>query len=40
VTREQIRKVAQRIFNPDHRTAGVLVPTETAQAPAAQEAGR
>ncbi|MFL5345330.1 MAG: M16 family metallopeptidase [Hyalangium sp.] len=40
VTREQIRKVAERILNPDHRTVGVLVPTEQAQAPAGKEAGR
>jgi zinc protease len=40
VTREQIRKVAERILNPDHRTVGVLVPTEEAQAPAGKEAGR
>jgi zinc protease len=40
VTREQIRKVALRILDPDRRTVGVLVPTEEAQAPAAQETGR
>jgi zinc protease len=40
VTREQIRKVALRILDPDRRTVGVLVPTQEAQAPAAQEAGR
>lgn len=40
VTREQLRKVAERILNPDHRTVGVLVPTEEAQAPAGKEAGR
>jgi len=40
VTREQIRKVALRILDPDHRTVGVLVPTEGAQAPATQEAGQ
>jgi zinc protease len=40
VTREQIRKVALRILDPDRRTVGVLMPAEEAQAPAAQEAGR
>ncbi len=40
VTREQIREVAQRILNPDHRTVGVLAPTEGALAPAGKEAGR
>ena len=40
VTREQIRKVALRVFNPDHRTVGVLVPTDGAEAPAGKEAGR
>ncbi|WP_224248553.1 M16 family metallopeptidase [Hyalangium gracile] len=41
VTREQLRKVAQRILNPDHRTVGVLLPTEEPPAPASKkEAGR
>lgn len=40
VTREQLRKVAQRILDPDHRTVGVLVPTEEVQAPTRKEAGR
>ncbi len=42
VTREQVRKVAQRIFDSNRRTVGVLVPTEEAPAQAGQskEAGR
>ncbi|KFE71166.1 M16 family metallopeptidase [Hyalangium minutum] len=40
VTREQIRKVAGRIFDSNHRTVGVLLPTEGAEAPAGKEAGR
>jgi zinc protease len=40
VTREQLRKVAERILDPNHRTVGVLTPTEEAQAPAGKEAGR
>jgi zinc protease len=40
VTREQIRKVAGRIFDPARRTVGVLLPTDGAQAPAGKEAGR
>jgi zinc protease len=40
VTREQIRKVAGRIFDPARRTVGVLLPTDGAEAPAAKEAGR
>jgi zinc protease len=28
VTREQVRKVAARLFAPDNRTVGVLVPTD------------
>lgn len=35
VTREAVRKVAARVFNPQHRTVGWLVPSE-AQAPAAE----
>jgi zinc protease len=30
VTRDEVRKVAARIFNPSHRTVGWLVPTEGA----------
>jgi zinc protease len=40
VTREQVRKVAVRILDPDRRTVGELVPTEEAQAPATKEAGQ
>ncbi|HEX8701884.1 MAG TPA: pitrilysin family protein, partial [Myxococcaceae bacterium] len=42
VTREQVRKVAQRIFDANRRTVGVLVPTQEAPAQAGQpkEAGR
>jgi zinc protease len=40
VTREQIRKVAGRILDPNRRTVGVLVPTDGAEAPAGKEAGR
>jgi zinc protease len=42
VTREQVRKVALRIFDPNRRTVGVLVPTQEAPPPAGQskEAGR
>ncbi|WP_224363814.1 M16 family metallopeptidase [Hyalangium versicolor] len=40
VTREQLRKVAQRILDPDHRTVGVLMPTGEVQAAAGKEAGR
>jgi zinc protease len=32
VTREQVRKVAARVFAPDNRTVGVLVPTDDAAA--------
>ncbi len=31
VTRDEVRQVAARIFNPSHRTVGWLVPTEGAQ---------
>lgn len=40
VTREQIRKVAERIFSTQRRTVGVLVPAEAERAPAEKEAGR
>ncbi len=42
VTGEQVRKAAARIFLPERRTVGVLVPTEAAQASneARKEAGR
>jgi zinc protease len=42
VTREQVRKAAQRVFDSNRRTVGVLVPTQEAPAPAGQskEAGR
>jgi zinc protease len=40
VTRDQVRKVAARIFVQDHRTVGVLVPLDGEQAPAGKEAGR
>ena len=36
VTREQVRKVAQRIFDANRRTVGVLLPTEEAPAQAGQ----
>jgi zinc protease len=36
VTREQVRKVAQRIFDSNRRTVGVLVPTQEAPAQAGQ----
>jgi zinc protease len=40
VTREQVRKVAERLLINDHRTVGVLVPSQEAQAPAGKEAVR
>jgi zinc protease len=40
VTREQVRKVAQRIFDSNRRTVGVLVPTAEEPAGQGKEAGR
>ncbi|MDY7225772.1 M16 family metallopeptidase [Hyalangium rubrum] len=42
VTREQVRKVATRIFNANRRTVGMLIPTDEEQAPEGQrkEAGQ
>ncbi|MBN1208207.1 MAG: insulinase family protein [Myxococcaceae bacterium] len=40
VTREQVRKVAQRILSPERRTVGVLAPTDEGQALTEKEAGR
>ena len=40
VTRDGVKALAARIFNPDHRTVGWLVPTPAPAAPAPKEAAR